>query len=82
MKGCVTEREEQDGVTYRSSGLGPLGSQLQLYGQLSNELPEEILVGVLGQLIEDEPVSHLNLDQSEFKDQSTNQSTVLGRINQ
>ena len=71
MKGCVTERKEQDVFTYRSSRLGPLGSQLQLNCQLSDELSEEILVGVLGQLIHDKPVSHL----------TTNQSSVFGRIN-
>ena len=59
MKGCMTEREELWKITYRSTRLGPLGSQLQLYRQLSDELSEEVLVGVLGELIENKPVSDL-----------------------
>ena len=63
MKGCMTDREELWKITYRSTRLGPLGSQLQLYRQLSDELSEEVLVGVLGELIENKPVSHLTFGE-------------------
>ena len=67
MKGCMTEREELWKITYRSTRFGPLGSQLQLNCKFSDELSEEVLVGVLGDLIENEPVSNLTFGEDVFK---------------
>ena len=63
MKGCMTEREELWKITYRSTRFGPLGSQLQLNCKFSDELSEEVLVGVLGELIENKPVSNLTFGE-------------------
>ena len=64
MKGCMTEREELWKITYRSARLGPLGSQLQLYRQLSDELSEEVLVAVLRKLVHHEPVRNLTFGEN------------------
>ena len=50
-------------VTYRAARLGPLGPQLQLDGQLADELSEEVGVAVLAHLPENKPVPHLALGQ-------------------
>ena len=55
------KREEEREITYRASGLGSLGPQLQLNGQLSDELSEEILICIFGELVENKPVRHLAL---------------------
>ena len=61
MKGCVIAREEERQFTYRSSRLGPRGPQFQFNGQLSDELSEEILIRIFGELVENKPVRHLAL---------------------
>ena len=45
--------------TYRASGLRFLGPELELDGELPDELSEEVLVAVLGELVHHEPVGHL-----------------------
>ena len=42
---------------------GALGPQLELNGELLDELPEEVGVAVLGELVEDEPVANLGLGE-------------------
>ena len=61
MKGCVIAREGDRYITYRSSRLGPLGPQFQLNGQFSDELSEEILICIFGELVENKPVRDLAL---------------------
>ena len=46
-------------ISYLTDGPGSLGPELELDGQLLDELPEEVGVAVLGELVEDEPVSNL-----------------------
>ena len=58
---------EAGSITYRSSRLGPLRPQLQLNGEFSDELSEEVLVGVLAHLIENKPISDLTLGENIFK---------------
>ena len=53
--------------TYRSSRFGPLGPQFQLNGQLPDELSEEVLVAVLGKLVEHKPISNLALGENIFQ---------------
>ena len=60
----VQRREGRRGrFTYRASGLGFLGPELELDGELPDELSEEVLVAVLGELVHHEPVRHLTLGQ-------------------
>ena len=49
-------REGDRQFTYGSARLGPLGPQLQLNGQLPDELSEEILIRIFGELVENKPV--------------------------
>ena len=42
---------------------GALGPQLELNGELLDELPEEVGVAVLGELVEDKPVANLGLGE-------------------
>ena len=57
----MLDRERRQGkvFTYRASRLGLLGSQLEFDGELPDELSEEVLVAVLGELVHHEPVGHL-----------------------
>ena len=59
MKECNVEGEGAERFTYRASGLGFLGSELELDSELPDELSEEVLVAVLRELVHHEPVSHL-----------------------
>ena len=61
----VLDRERRQGkvFTYRASRLGFLWSQLQLDGELPDELSEEVLVAVLRELVHHEPVGHLTLGE-------------------
>ena len=59
MKECNVKREEERRFTYRASRLRFLWSELQLDGELPDELSEEVLVAVLRELVHHEPVSHL-----------------------
>ena len=63
MKECNVKREEERRFTYRASRLRFLWSELQLDGELPDELSEEVLVAVLGELVHHEPVRHLTLGQ-------------------
>ena len=60
-KRCVTEREGDRQITYGSSRLGPLGPQFQLNGELPDELSEEILICIFGELVENKPIRDLAL---------------------
>ena len=53
--------------TCRYCALGLLGPRLQLSGELFNELPEEVRVAVLGELVEHEPVAQLALGEDEVQ---------------
>ena len=53
--------------TCRYRALGLLGPRLQLSGELFNELPEEVRVAVLGELVEHEPVAQLPLGEDEVQ---------------
>ena len=63
MKECNVEREGGKRITYRASRLGFLGSELELYSELPDELSEEVLVAVLGELVHHKPVRDLTLGQ-------------------
>ena len=53
--------------TCRYRALGLLGPRFQLSGELFNELPEEVRVAVLGELVEHEPVAQLPLGEDEVQ---------------
>ena len=63
MKECNVEGEGAERFTYRASGLGFLGSELELDSELPDELSEEVLVAVLGELVHHKPVRHLTLGE-------------------
>ena len=50
-------------ITHRATSTGALGPELELDGELLDELPEEVGVAVLGELVEDEPVANLGLGE-------------------
>ena len=50
-------------VTHGAASPGALGPQLELDGELLDELPEEVGVAVLGELVEDKPVANLGLGE-------------------
>ena len=60
-KRCVIAREGDGQITYGSSRLGPLGPQFQLNSQLPDELSEEILICIFGELVENKPIRDLAL---------------------
>ena len=49
--------------TNGATSTGALGPELELDGELLDELPEEVGVAVLGELVEDEPVANLGLGE-------------------
>ena len=64
MKECNVKGEEERRFTYRASRLRFLWSELQLDGELPDELSEEVLVAVLGELVHHEPVRHLTFGEN------------------
>lgn len=50
-------------ITHRATSTGALGPELELDGELLDELPEEVGVAVLGELVEDEPIANLGLGE-------------------
>ena len=60
LEGCAS-------ITDRSARFCLFRPQLEFYGQLPDKLAVEVRIAVLGELVEDEPITNLGLGQHVFQ---------------